>query len=95
MVEIALIDYLLLQVEHRDSVSHRTDDRVSILGEVYVPLAVNGSQQVRKLQNNYVCTYINIYRESFFKNLNYVEMSETSSYFQMIINIKPSSLVRC
>lgn len=41
---------LLLQVEDRDSVSNRTDHSVAILGETQIPLAINCSEQVGKLQ---------------------------------------------
>lgn len=41
---------LLFQVEHRDSVSDRTDHSVSIFGEAQVSLPVNCSEQVGKLQ---------------------------------------------
>lgn len=44
------IMFLLLQVEDRDSVSHRTDDSVTVFGEVQVSLAINGPEQVGKLK---------------------------------------------
>lgn len=41
---------LLLQVEHRDSVSDRTDHGVPVSGEAQVPLPVHGSEKVRELR---------------------------------------------
>lgn len=49
-LEYLFQDYVLFQVEHGESVSNGTDNCVAIFGEIQIPLTINCSEKIGKLE---------------------------------------------